>query len=55
MKTAFFQGKFVPFADAKIGIMTHAFNYGTGVFEGVRGYWNPQKKTDVPLKTEGAF
>jgi branched-chain amino acid aminotransferase len=20
--------------------MTHAFNYGTGVFEGIRGYWN---------------
>lgn len=50
MKTAFFQGKFVPFADAKIGIMTHAFNYGTGVFEGIRGYWNPRKKQMFLLK-----
>lgn len=50
MKTAFFQGKFVPFADAKIGIMTHAFNYGTGVFEGIRGYWNPPKKQMFILK-----
>ena len=37
---AYFQGKFVPLADAKIGVMTHAFNYGTGCFEGIRGYWN---------------
>jgi len=39
-KHAFFQGKFVPIEDAKISIMTHAFNYGTGVFEGIRAYWN---------------
>ena len=38
--TAFFQGKFIPMEDAKIGIMTHAFNYGTAVFEGIRGNWN---------------
>jgi branched-chain amino acid aminotransferase len=44
MKEAFFKGKLVPFSEAKIGIMTHAFNYGTGVFEGIRGYWNPEKK-----------
>jgi branched-chain amino acid aminotransferase len=24
--------------------MTHALNYGTGVFEGIRGYWNDQKE-----------
>ncbi len=29
MKEAFFKGKIVPFAEAKIGVMTHAFNYGT--------------------------
>ncbi|MEX2032651.1 MAG: branched-chain amino acid transaminase [Dehalococcoidia bacterium] len=38
--TAFFEGKFVPLAEANINIMTHAFNYGTAVFEGVRGNWN---------------
>ena len=37
---AYFQGSFVPLAEAKVGIMTHAFNYGTGCFEGIRGYWN---------------
>jgi branched-chain amino acid aminotransferase len=37
---AFFQGRFVPISEAKISVRTHAFNYGTGVFEGIRGYWN---------------
>ncbi len=37
---AFLDGGFLPLADAKIGVMTHAFNYGTGVFEGIRAYWN---------------
>ncbi len=41
---AFFQKQFVPLEKAKIGIMTHAFHYGTGVFEGIRGNWNSQKK-----------
>ncbi|NEO02814.1 MAG: branched chain amino acid aminotransferase, partial [Moorea sp. SIO3I7] len=27
---AYFQNKFVPFADAKISIATHALHYGTG-------------------------
>jgi branched-chain amino acid aminotransferase len=40
---AFFQKQIVPLSDAKIGIMTHAFNYGTGVFEGIRGNWNEEK------------
>jgi branched-chain amino acid aminotransferase len=37
---AYFRGEFVPLRDAKISVMTHAFNYGTAVFEGVRAYWN---------------
>ena len=42
---AYFQGKIVPLSEAKIGVMTHAFNYGTAVFEGIRGNWNPDDKT----------
>ena len=37
---AFFDGAFVPLREAKVSVLTHAFNYGTGVFEGVRAYWN---------------
>jgi branched-chain amino acid aminotransferase len=38
--TAYFKGQFVPLEQANVNIMTHAFNYGTAVFEGVRGNWN---------------
>ncbi len=41
---AFFQKKFVPLAEAKIGVMTHALHYGTALFEGIRGNWNSQQK-----------
>lgn len=37
---AFFNGQLVPIGEAKISVLTHAFNYGTGVFEGIRAYWN---------------
>lgn len=39
-KYAFFNGKIVPMEDAKVSVMTHSFNYGTGVFAGMRAYWN---------------
>ena len=39
---AYFQKKFVPLAEAKIGVMTSSFHYGTGVFEGIRGNWNAE-------------
>ena len=38
-----FDGAFVPLADAKVGVMTHAFMYGTAVFEGIRAYWNQEQ------------
>jgi branched-chain amino acid aminotransferase len=34
----------MPFADATVSIATHALQYGTGVFEGIRAYWNPTRK-----------
>lgn len=37
---AYLDGTFVPFGDAKVSIATHALQYGTGVFEGIRAYWN---------------
>ncbi len=41
---AFFEGKIVPIEQAKVSVMTHAFNYGTGVFGGMRGYWNADEE-----------
>ncbi len=38
----YFNDEFVPLSEAKIGVMTHGFNYGTGCFEGIRAYWNEE-------------
>ncbi|HUG49036.1 MAG TPA: branched-chain amino acid transaminase [Candidatus Limnocylindria bacterium] len=35
---AYFEGRLVPFAQATVSIATHAFNYGTAIFEGIRAY-----------------
>ncbi len=37
---AFFQGQFVPLSEAKVSVQVHALNYGTAIFEGIRGYYN---------------
>lgn len=42
--TAFHKGEFVPLSEAKVGVMTHALHYGSGVFEGIRGNWNEEKQ-----------
>ena len=40
---AFLKGELMPLADAKIGLMTHAFNYGTAVLRGESGAnWNAE-------------
>jgi branched-chain amino acid aminotransferase len=40
---AYFEGGWVPMRDAKVSVMTHAFLYGTAVFEGIRAYWNEEQ------------
>src|SRR5438132_5735911 len=54
-KYAFFQGEFVPIEEAKISVMTHAFNYGTACFEGIRGYWSPSRQDLLLLKPEDHY
>src|SRR5258705_9888162 len=34
-------GKFVPFEDAKIHVLSHVVHYGSSVFEGIRAYATP--------------
>ncbi|MBC8171145.1 MAG: branched-chain amino acid transaminase [Anaerolineae bacterium] len=41
---AFFDGKIVPIEQATVSVMSHALNYGTGVFGGLRGYWNAEEE-----------
>jgi branched-chain amino acid aminotransferase len=42
-KHAYFKGKIVPYSEAKVGVLTHALNYGTAAFGGLRAYWNNQQ------------
>ena len=42
---AFFRGEMVPLEDARVSVMTHALHYGTAVFEGIRGNWNPEHES----------
>jgi branched-chain amino acid aminotransferase len=37
----FLNGEYIPANQARVGVLTHALSYGTGCFEGIRGYWNP--------------
>jgi branched-chain amino acid aminotransferase len=37
---AFFRGRIVPYSEARVGVLTHALNYGTACFAGIRAYWN---------------
>lgn len=43
-KYAYFKGAIVPIEDAKVSVMTHALNYGTAAFGGLRGYWNDDEQ-----------
>jgi len=36
----YFGGQYVPLHEARVGILTHALHYGTGVFEGLRAHWD---------------
>ena len=39
----FHDGKFVSSEKATITVRTHAFLYGTAVFEGIRAYYNKEE------------
>ncbi len=41
---AYHDGEWRPLADANVSIATHALNYGTGIFEGIRAYWSPSRE-----------
>lgn len=38
----YFGGRYVRLGEANVNVLTHALNYGTGVFEGLRGYYDPE-------------
>jgi len=38
----YFNGEYMPMREARVGILTHALHYGTGVFEGIRAHWDEE-------------
>ena len=41
-KVLFMNGEFLPAERGVISVRTHGFAYGTGCFEGIRGYWSKE-------------
>jgi len=39
----YFNGRVCRYEDAHLGFMTHALHYGTGIFEGIRAYWDDKR------------
>ena len=45
LEYAFFEGAMIPFTEAKVSVGTHALQYGTGAFAGIRGYLDQDGET----------
>ena len=52
---AYFKKQLIPLEEAKIGIMTHAFHYGTAIFEGIRGNWNDEQQQTYIFRLKEHF
>jgi branched-chain amino acid aminotransferase len=52
---AYRDGRIVPYRDASFGLLTHGLNYGTGLFAGVRGYWNDDERQLFVFRPEDHF
>ncbi|HEX4012660.1 MAG TPA: branched-chain amino acid transaminase [Candidatus Cybelea sp.] len=42
--TVYANGGYARYGDSKVGLLTHGLQYGTGCFEGIRGYWLPDER-----------
>lgn len=51
-KPAWFDGKFIALKDANLNIRTHALQYGTAFFGGMRAYYNAAKKNLYLVRLE---
>ncbi len=51
-KPCYFNGQLMPLKDANINIQTHALQYGTAIFGGIRGYWNEEKQNIYIFRIE---
>lgn len=54
-KIIYFNGKFVSEEKAVVPVTTHALHYGTGCYEGIRAYYNSEKKCLFVFRLEDHF
>ena len=52
---AYLQKRIVPLEEAKVSVMTHAFLYGTAVFEGIRGNWSEERGESLLFRPHEHF
>lgn len=52
---AYLDGRIVPYREARFGLLTHGLNYGTGLFAGIRGYWNADEGQLFVFRPEDHF
>lgn len=52
---AFFNGEIRLYQDCKLGLLTHALNYGTACFSGIRGYWNEDEEQVFIFRPDDHF
>lgn len=53
--TIFLDGQFVPEEKAVVSVRTHALQYGTGCFEGIRAYYNEKEKALFVFRLEDHY
>jgi branched-chain amino acid aminotransferase len=51
----YFNHDIVPLSQAQVPILTHTLHYGTGVFEGIRGYWSAEDHDLFLVRCEDHF
>ncbi len=57
-KFIWLDGKFVPWDEAQVHVLTHTLHYGLGTFEGIRAYQTQDGRTAIfrlPEHTERLF
>jgi branched-chain amino acid aminotransferase len=53
--TVYAGGTMRPYEDAKVGLLTHGLQYGTGCFEGIRAYWVPEDRELYAVQLRSHF
>ena len=51
----FINGDYIEASEAKLPIRTHAFLYGTSVFEGIRAYYNAEENQMYAFRVREHF